>query len=171
MFREMAKQRIDFEMLRTAVSNSMSEGPVAKLDAQKGYRIELGMGDDGPILSPWYPHPENSKTSVPLRVGQNVGVFHPTGDPMQGFMMATGYSDKQKSPNDDVLANVFEDAGVRLVVKDGSLTITIGGVTFVLSGNGLAITGGMVTHNGQNIGSTHKHGGIVRGIELTFVPQ
>ena len=32
------------------------------------------------------------------------------------------------------------------------------------------ITGGRVTHDGKNIGSSHIHGGVVSGGDLTDVP-
>lgn len=35
--------------------------------------------------------------------------------------------------------------------------ITVGGVTVDITPKGVAITGGMVTHNGVDIGDTHKH--------------
>src|SRR5690606_40881603 len=47
-------------------------GPVEMIDAQKGYRLRLGGSDEKPFLSPWYPHPETGKTSVPLKKGQIV---------------------------------------------------------------------------------------------------
>jgi len=94
------------------------------IDAEKGYRLRLGGTDAEPHLSPFYPHPETGKTSVPLKKGQIVGVINPSGDPRQGLVFRGGYSDANPSPNQDMDANVFDDAGVRLKIKDGALVIT-----------------------------------------------
>ncbi|HEX5935819.1 MAG TPA: baseplate assembly protein [Pseudorhizobium sp.] len=119
MISDFIAMRLDIEMLKTAFGNSLKVGPVEVIDAQKGYRLRLGGTDDNPFLSPWYPHPETGKTSIPLKRGQIVGVVNPSGDPRQGLMFRGGYSDANPSPNDDMEANVFADAGVRITVKDG----------------------------------------------------
>lgn len=51
------------------------------------------------------------------------------------------------------------------------LTLTSGGVSMALTPGGLAITGGTVTHNGRNIGSTHTHNGVVPGGGNTGTPN
>lgn len=161
----------DLHMLKTAYSRMVKVGPVEEIDAEKGYRIKLGEGEDGqPYLSPWLGHPETGKTSIPLKKGQIVGVVNPGGDPRQGFIIRNGYSDEHKSPNSDMEANVFEDAGIKLTIAGGALTVVAGGVTAVISGSGVAVTGGQVTHNGINIGSTHEHTGVVHGGDLTGPP-
>lgn len=53
--------------------------------------------------------------------------------------------------------------------EDG-LYFTAPGVTVTITGAGLAITGGTVTHNGTNIGDTHVHGGVEPGGSNTAVP-
>ena len=72
-------------------------------------------------------------------------------------MFRAGYSGPRPSPNDDMNANVFEDAGVRVTVADGSLAITVGGVTFRFSGDGFVQSGGRQEHDGKNVGSDHGH--------------
>lgn len=139
--------RGDVEQLKTAFGNSMKVGPVEEIDAVKGYRLKLGQGEDGPFLSPWYPHPETGKTSVPLKKGQVVGVMSPTGDPRQGIVIRGGYSDENKSPNDDMKANVFEDAGVRVEIAGGALTITAGGSTVVINGGSIKMNSDRIDLN------------------------
>lgn len=124
MIADFIAMRLDIEMMKTAFGNSLKVGPVEVIDAEKGYRLRLGGTDQDPFLSPWYPHPETGKTSVPLKKGQIVGVINPSGDPRQGVMFRGGYSDEHSSPNGDMEANVFEDAGVRIEIKGGSLVIT-----------------------------------------------
>ena len=63
------------------------------------------------------------------------------------------------------------DAGGTLLTLDASgATIVAGGVTFKVTGSGVAITGGTVTHDGKDIGKTHKHTGVTPGGALTGVP-
>jgi hypothetical protein len=136
MFADFIAMRLDVEMLKTAFGNSLKVGPVEVVDKAKGYRLRLGGTDDEPFLSPWYPHPETGKTSVPLKKGQIVGVINPSGDPRQGVMFRGGYSDQHKSPNDDMEANVFSDGGLRAVVKGGGLKISADGEVEITASGG-----------------------------------
>lgn len=111
----------DLAMLKTAFGNSLKVGPIEQIDAVKGYRAKWGEKNGKPYLSPWIPHPESGKTSVPLERGDIVGVINPSGDPRQAVMFRAGYSGLRPSPNDDMEANVFDAAGVRITVKDGVL--------------------------------------------------
>lgn len=55
---------------------------------------------------------------------------------------------------------------------DGStLYFESGGVSMTISAAGVAITGGTVTHNGVNIGSTHVHTGVTPGGSNTGTPN
>ena len=162
---------LDVQTLKNAFGRAIKVGAVEQIDAEKGYRLRLGGTDDQPFLSPWYPHPESSKTSVPLKKGQIVGLINPTGDPRQGIMIRGGYSGDLPSPNADMEANVFEDAGVKVSIANGKLTIAIGGVSFEFSGDGYKQTGGNHSHDGKNTGKDHRHGGIVHGGEDTDVPN
>ena len=170
--REVAALRQQVEELRSTIANMVRVGPVAEVDAQKGYRLKLGEDSGGePYLSPWLPHPETGKTSVPLRKGQIVGQISPNGDARQGFVLRGGYGGDHKTPNTNMDANVFEDAGVRIEIANAALRIEAGGVTFTLSGKGVEIEGGRVKHDSRNIGSSHVHGGVRRGNERTDPPD
>ena len=52
-----------------------------------------------------------------------------------------------------------------------SLVVKCGGVTVTIDGNGIAIMGGKVTHNGHDIGQTHQHTQTMPGAGLSGVPQ
>jgi len=147
----------DIAMLRAAFGNAFKVGPIEDIDAVKGYRVKLGETNGKPFLSPWQPHPESGKSSVPLTKGDIVGIVNPSGDMRQGVMFRAGYSGPRPSPNDDMNANVFEDADVRVTVADGALVVVVGGVTFRFSGDGFTQTGGQQEHNGKNVGSDHGH--------------
>ncbi|MGF9694704.1 baseplate assembly protein [Rhizobium sp. 0TCS1.26] len=170
MIGDIVAMRLDVEMLKTAFGNSLKMGPVELVDATKGYRLRLGGTDEDPHLSPWYPHPETGKTSIPLKKGQVVGVVNPSGDPRQGFMIRGGYSDGNPSPNDNAEANVFRDAGVKVSVAGGALVIEAAGVTVTIGPDGMSVNGGRVEHDGKNIGSSHVHGGVLQGGQRTAPP-
>jgi hypothetical protein len=171
MIADFVAMRLDIEMLKTAFGNSLKVGPVEIIDARKGYRLRLGGTDEAPFLSPWYPHPETGKTSIPLKKGQIVGVVNPSGDPRQGLMFRGGYSEANPSPNENMSANVFEDAGVRISIAGGALQIEAGGTTFRFSADGFHQTGGQQRHNDKNVGDTHLHGGVRVGEQNTDVPS
>jgi hypothetical protein len=170
----------DLHMLKSAFSRMVKEGAVEEIDAEKGYRAKLGEGTDGqPYLSGWMPFPESSKSSVPLKKGQPVVLLCPGGDVRQALMLRTGYSDALPSPNSDMEANVFEDAGVKVTIADGKLTAVIGGmtaefsgtglnlvaggVTFAFTGAGFTQTGGQQVHDGKDVGKTSTHTGVTVG--------
>ena len=68
-----------------------------------------------------------------------------------------------KNPTFDALGDV--------VLTAKSFTFKCGGVTMKLSGDGLALTGGSVTHNRHDIGATHQHTNTQPGGGLSGVPQ
>lgn len=53
---------------------------------------------------------------------------------------------------------------VRFHLSDGGINLKVGSQTLSLSSDGL-------THNGKNIGSTHKHGGVEKGGNITKEPE
>ena len=72
------------------------------------------------------------------------------------------------------------DQGIVLQKADGTVQVQVatdrvlleaGGVTLRVDASGVTITGGMVTHDGVNIGATHRHGGVQSGGAVTNVPQ
>ncbi|MBG6205386.1 phage baseplate assembly protein gpV [Labrenzia sp. EL_126] len=179
---------IDIEMLKTQFANAIKVGPVAEISAEKGYRIKLSEGDDGPFLSPWLPHPESggqSSSWMPLSVGQIVGVFSPNGDMRQAVLIRGGFGGSNDQPSFDLAANVLKAVGITYTMKDGRTTIdgdvTINGnVTIVgdvdIEGD-FKVTGnvdfyeGHVQHNDTNISDTHVHGGITPGNSDTDFPH
>ncbi|NMG39810.1 baseplate assembly protein [Chelativorans sp. ZYF759] len=159
-----AEIKADVEMLKTAFGNSLKVGPVEEVDAQKGYRLKLGEGPDGPYLSPWYPHPESggaTKSWAPLSKGQIVGVINPTGDPRQGILLRAGFSGQDGAPSSDLAENVLQFGGVTLSIKDGVLTIH----------GDVQINGSMLRHNDRNVGDDHVHTDVKPGGGTSGPPQ
>lgn len=151
------------ETLVNAFGRAIKGGVVKQVDKDKGYRISLGVVDGEEFLSPWYPHPESGKTSVPLREGEIVGIIAPGGDPRQGFILRGGYTEGHPSPNGDMEANVFKDGGAIFTVKNGVMSIELPGGLH-LKGNltveGDIVSTGTVTNNGKDIGASHTNAGL-----------
>lgn len=67
------------------------------------------------------------------------------------------------------LVTTIEETRVKISAE--GVTLEVAGVRMVLSAAGLAITGGTVTHDGRNIGSTHVHGEVTPGPADTGIPS
>lgn len=131
MIREFLALNADVQALKNAFGRMVKWGTVHEVDKEKGYRVKLDERNGKAFLSPWRPHPETGKSSVPLKVGEPVGIVNPGGDLRQGLLLRGGYTDAYPSPNDDMAANVFDDAGVRLSIKDGVLHVQAAGKVVV----------------------------------------
>lgn len=119
MIRETLSILSDLEALKDAFGRLAKVGPIKVVDKEKGYRISYGEIDGEEFLSPWQPFPDDGKSWVPLEVGQIVGIINPGGDPRQGFLVRSGYSDQHPAPSQDLDANVFDAANVRMTMKGG----------------------------------------------------
>lgn len=135
MIREFVALNADVQALKNAFGRMVKWGTVHEVDKDKGYRVKLDERGGKLFLSPWRPHPETGKSSVPLKVGEPVGLVNPGGDLRQGLLLRGGYTDAYPTPNDDMTANVFADAGVRLSIKDGVLHVQSDGKVVVESPN------------------------------------
>lgn len=149
--------------LKHRLANMIVLGPVTDRDPVKGYRFQTGLDRDGnPVKSPWLSHPDSGGENSdwrPLSIGQLVAGLNPSGDPEQGFLVRAGFGGGNKPPSGDLDELVLHDGGgVRIAVKGSALTVTVGGVTWSLSGAGQRQTGGSVEHDGVDIGKNHRHG-------------
>lgn len=80
------------------------------------------------------------------------------------------WSNQNTSPSTAGDEHVLTFGDVRLTIREQMLEARLGPITFKVMPDGIAITGGKVTHDGKNIGSTHIHGGVVPGGGVTDVP-
>jgi phage baseplate assembly protein gpV len=170
MIEDIVDQRIQLEKLRAAFGNSLKVGRVAQVDAQKGYRVELGKTTNGaPFLSPWLPHPESggqSSTWLPMSEGQIVGIVAPNGNLRQGMLIRGGFGGGNEPPSSNLAANAFKMFGVELTVEGNDV---------VLKGN-LRVEGnvdfaaGHLKHKGVNVGHDHVHKDVEVGVGLSGSP-
>jgi phage baseplate assembly protein gpV len=153
----------------------MRHGAVEEVDPSK-HRIRLNFGTDvegKPFLSPWIPYSQVAgalKVHVPPSIGQQFTLIAPAGDWQQAVALPFTWSNADPAPSGSGDENVLTYGDVRMTLKDGLLEIKAGGVTINITGDGVAVSGGEVSHDGKNIGATHIHGGVVPGGGLTDVP-
>lgn len=178
---EILRLRSDVELLKAVVGEALTVGTVAKVDTERGYRIDLGEGNDGPMLSPWIPHPESGGQSLswmPLSEGQIVALLSPSGDLRQGVMLRGGFGGEYDPPSQDLAANVLKAFGIIITMKDGKVSIEgdvdIKGDVKIegdqrVEGD-VDFAEGHVQHNDTNIGDTHQHDETMPGIGLTGEP-
>lgn len=125
--RELLRLRSDVEMMKTASGHMLTVGTVHAVDPVRGYRIAMGEGTEGEMLSPWLPHPESggqTQSWMPLSVGQIVGVLSPSGDMRQGVLLRGGFGGDNSPPSADMAANVLKAFGITAQMKDGVLSLT-----------------------------------------------
>lgn len=177
--------------LERRFSGTMRHGTVEEVDpAKQIIRLNFGESDDGkPFLSPWIPYAQIAgalKVHTPPSKGQQFTLLSPTGDWQQAVAMPLTWSNQNPSPSQNGDEHVLTFGQVKGTIKDklfetkvgdtiveqtdSKVTIKVGGVTMEISASGVAITGGRVSHDGLNIGSTHKHRDVMPGAGLTGIP-
>lgn len=138
--------------------------------------VEIAEGvwrDDVEILQPYgfASHvPVDGALGVVLAVGADEGdiVVLPVSNPSKRLgKLSEGEVGAYNQHGDRI--TISEDGTIELQAG-AAVRVKIGGVTFVVSADGVDITGGHVKHNGKNIGDTHIHGGVVHGSETTNGP-
>lgn len=177
--------------LERRLARMVRHGPVDEVNASEGWvRLNLGEGDEGSLLSPKIPYAQMAgdlKVHSPPSKGQNMTILSAAGDMRQAIALPMTWSDQNASPSDKGDENVLTYGSVRIEIKaeqvkltiggfsvmitDDDMTISIGSFEQKISGGGVASTGGKITHDGLNTGSSHNHGGIVRGGDKTDPPS
>lgn len=158
------------------MNQSSLAGNVASVDAARGtVRIDLGPDDDGGrLLSPPIPYAQQAgalKIHTPPTVGQQMTISAPSGDLAAGVASPLSWSAADAAPSQDGNQNVITFGAVTIALTDSGATISADGVVVSISAAGLSVTGGGVTHDGTNIGATHRHGGVDSGPSRTSTPE
>lgn len=150
--------------------NRKRTGVVSEVDTKKGLaRVKLMDGEQGPYLSPWMPWKEIAsggiKSHIPPTTGEQVDVVSESGDLTDAVIDMSTPSDANPRPHDGPEA-VITKGGTRITIGDGSVEI----VADVTIKGRLDIDGAGVTHNGKDIGDTHRHTDVEPGGALTGEP-
>jgi hypothetical protein len=161
--------------LERKVAGGQRSGFVHEVDPGAGtVRLKLGDGPDGPFLSPPIPYAQTMgalKAHIPPVVGQSMTMLAPGGDWRQAVAISLSASDSNPSPSGAADQNVITFGSVTITLQGSGLVIEAGGCTVTISGDGLSVDGGMVRHNGTDIGDTHTHSGITPGPANTGPPN
>lgn len=157
--------------LERRVDNAQHFGTVDEVDpARQMVRLDLGGG----LRSPWVPYGQSAgalKVHAPPSVGQQMALASPSGDLTQGFVTPLSFTTGQPSPSSAGDINTLTFGQIRIDLAREAITITAGGVMVTISAEGLSVEGGVVRHDGTNIGATHTHGGVDRGNDDTDSPN
>ncbi|QUS59205.1 phage baseplate assembly protein V [Pseudovibrio brasiliensis] len=179
------------------LSQTVVYGVVEQADYKNGkYRVR-----SGEILSNWLPMRQMRAGAVrswePLHEGEQVVLAAPSGDLAQAAILGSIASEAAPAVGDkpEITKTVFEDGtviehddknkttvvkapsdgSISLQVADSKLTLTEDTISLkaskiVLEGD-VKASGGELTHNDTNVGSTHVHGGISPGPRDTSTPK
>ncbi len=150
--------------------NRKRTGKVADVDYARGLaRVELSTQDGKTYLTPWMPWKEIAsggiKSHIPPTQGEQVDVVSESGDLTDAVIDMSVPSSANPRPHDGPEA-VITKGGARITIADGAVEI----VADVTIRGTLAVHGPGVSHNGTDIGDTHKHTGVVPGAALTGEP-
>lgn len=182
--------------LKRRVSNAVIVGVVSSVDHKK-HRYRVKAGD---LESDWLPMTTSraggTRTYSSLTKGEQVVVAAPNGDLSQGIIIGSlATNDTQAADAGNVHRTVYDDGTVidydhdaksytMTVAEGGSFTLQMaGGAQVIADGNAIThkaakhtfegeveFVGSSVTHNGVNIGDTHKHTGVQPGSAQTGLP-
>ena len=173
--REVVELAARIAELERRFAGLMRHGTVEEIDTTR-HRVRLNFGKDidgKPFLSPWVPYAQVAgalKVHTPPSKGQQFTALSPSGDWQQAIALPMTWSDQNASPSTAGNEHVLTFGDVRLTIRDQVLEVLVGGVTLKVTPEGIAITGGKVTHEDKNIGATHIHGGVIPGGGLPDVP-
>ena len=131
---------------------------------QDGVRIDQPVITDVPVFMP---AGGGAGISVPIRPGDQ-GIIHFADQDIGGWAVDGDTSGPDTGRRHSLSDGLFVPGAGRgavdadnVVISMGGASITLspGGVVTINAPGGLSITGPSVTHNGKEIGDTHKHGG------------
>jgi phage baseplate assembly protein gpV len=127
--------------LERRVAGMVRHAPVEEVNPAEGWvRLNLGEGNDGPMLSPKVPYAQMAgalKVHAPPSKGQQMTYLAPGGDPRQAVALPMTWSDKNASPSKAGDENVLTFGSVTIAIKGDSLTVSVGGTVFEISSGGI----------------------------------
>lgn len=165
--RVIAAQARKIEELNRRARGRSREGVVVESDAANGlFRVDLGAGGR-PFLTPWIPAEALSAGTLAIQaepvVGQHVRVTSESGDLTDAVVALSSFDASTARPHDKGGELKVVVGGTVITGTADDLTLESNGGKIVISADGIAITGAVaitgsgVTHDGVNIGKTHRH--------------
>lgn len=140
------------ELKRQAARDQI--GTVVARDPEKGYRVQVGLDDDGrPKLTAWLPHPDRGgefTTWRPLSIGQTVMVKTPHGDPRKAIIEPCGFNGQFLAPSesfDEVVIGNIGDA--RITMKKDRIELRVGRSVVAITDKDIEVKGRRLYHRGK----------------------
>ena len=172
--------------LNRLTQNLIRIGTIAVVD-HAARRLKVASGK---LLTAWLDWPaeigRNYKRWQPLRIGTQVILACPGGDPAQAIIIGMLYSNSHPSPSTDPDIDLIQfDNGSFIAHNHSAKTLTLhsaGDLIFSAKGQishraeqhnisgPVTQTGGDSTSDGISA-QIHKHGGIAKGLDITKVPE
>lgn len=138
-------------------------------------RFEMGKDDDGEtVKSPWIPYAQKAgalKVQTKFSVGETIAARSESGDVEQATAYPSHWNNENAAPSDsEDGANIITFGPLTITLADDGIHASIGGTSFQFTADGFSQQGGQQIHDGKDVGSTHRHGGVVKGAQLTDEP-
>jgi phage baseplate assembly protein gpV len=174
--RELVELAARVAELERRASGILRHGVVHEVDVERQrMRLDFGPahGTEGRFISPWVPYAQHAgalKVYTPPSIGQQFTLASPTGDYAQAMAIPLTFSQQEPPPSDREDENVVTYGNVRITLRADYFEVRACDVIFRVGCDGITITNGFIRHDGRNIGSTHVHGGVEAGPDLTDVP-
>jgi phage baseplate assembly protein gpV len=109
---------------------------------------------------------------APPNLGDQVVVAFQEADRDAGVVLGALYNDEDKPlpvPAGEIW--MVHEGGAAVKISATRVEIIFGPVTWVMTQAGIAITGGTLTHNGVNVGATHRHTAVQFGGSTSGPPS
>ncbi|MGH0004071.1 phage baseplate assembly protein V [Pseudovibrio ascidiaceicola] len=192
-----SEERRRLTEIERRVSQSAAVGVIEEADYKLGrYRVRIGE-----IVTDFLPVAQlmagKNRTWSPLDLGEQVFVASAASELTQGVILGSLPSDNSPRLSDDpnLVVTKYEDGTVIThnrktkstsisAPSGGTIDLSVGGARFQMNESKLTLSvdefevnarmtvkGSELLHNGKNVGSTHVHGGIVKGPRNTQGPQ
>lgn len=166
----------ELKELRRAMERMVRPVEVKEWDPDKN-TVEVSVGDGEPVEARVASLSSGAlKVRMTPSVGQAMLMICPNGDARQAVVIPGDWTGQNASPSNEsgechiTLGSAtftLADGKIVLSVGDASLTITAGGIETIKD---IDLNDGYVKSDGTVIDHTHKHTGVVAGMDISGVP-
>ncbi len=137
--------------LERRLANMHRHGSVAEVEGGL-CRLNLGGTDDAPFLSPWVPYAQIAgalKIHTPPSMGQQLTLFSPSGDLLQGIAVPFTWTDANPSPSDATDQHVLTFGDLRAELTPAGLHISLGASEIVILHDAIVLKSTEVVTDGR----------------------
>ncbi len=151
------------------INDTFREAKVVEVYPDEGV-VEIEAYGEGSKTKkvPWLMQAGGINDFVPPSKGQRVMLVSPSGEAGKSFVMPGGYSDQYPQPHDKGDEAFRKIGDTTDLMTGGKRRIVAAEIELV--GN-VRISGGVLEHEGRNVGHDHKHTEVIKGGDLTGPPE